>query len=78
MQDGAYILFPFTTVKLIAQLLLIASLAVHLMINIRPLLVSLGIIRFRERRGDLYLILSVIFLFSATAVILYYVGWQQL
>ena len=55
VQDGAYILFPFTTVKLIAQLLLIASLAVHLMINIRPLLVSLGIIRFRERRGDLYL-----------------------
>ena len=48
------------------------------MINIRPLLVSLGIIRFRERRGDLYLILSVIFLFSAAAVILYYVGWQQL
>lgn len=78
VQDGAYILFPFTTVKLIAQLLLIASLAVHLIINIRPLLVSLGVIQFRERRGDLYLILSVIFLFSAAAVILYYVGWQQL
>ena len=73
VQDGIYILFPFTTVKLITQLLL-----VHLFINIRPLLVSLGIISYKERRGDIYLILSVLLLFSAGAVIIYYIGWHTL
>ena len=78
VQDGIYILFPFTTVKLITQLLLVAALFIHLFINIRPLLVSLGIISYKERRGDIYLILSVLLLFSAGAVIIYYIGWQTL
>ena len=78
VQDGMYILFPFTTVKLITQLLLFAALFIHLFINIRPLLVSLGIISYKERRGDIYLILSVLLLFSAGAVIIYYIGWHTL
>ena len=32
VQDGIYILFPFTTVKLITQLLLVAALFIHLFI----------------------------------------------
>ena len=75
VQDGIYILFPFT---LITQLLLVAALFIHLFINIRPLLVSLGIISYKERRGDIYLILSVLLLFSAGAVIIYYIGWHTL
>lgn len=43
VQDGVYILFPFTTVRLLTQLLLVASVFVHLLLNLRPLLVSLGI-----------------------------------
>lgn len=78
VQDGVYILFPFTTVKLVTQLLLIASVFVHVFMNIRPLLVSLGVIKYKERRGDLYLILSVLLLFMAGAVIIYYIGWQSL
>ena len=78
VQDGIYILFPFTTVKLITQLLLVAALFIHLFINIRPLLVSLGIISYKERRGDIYLILSFLLLFSAGALIIYYIGWQTL
>ena len=73
VQNGTYILFPFTTVKMVTQLLF-----VHIFINIRPLLVSLGIISYKERRGDIYLILSVLLLFIAGAVILYYIGWQYL
>mgnify|MGYP000116885125 CR=1 FL=1 len=42
------------------------------------LLVSLGIISYKERRGDIYLILSVLLLFIAGAVIFYYIGWQYL
>ena len=78
VQNGTYILFPFTTVKMVTQLLFVASLFVHIFINIRPLLVSLGIISYKERRGDIYLILSVLLLFFAGSVIFYYIGWQYL
>lgn len=72
VQDGVYILFPFTTVRLLTQLLLVASVFVHLLLNLRPLLVSLGIVRDKEQRGDLYLILSILVLFAAGSIILYY------
>lgn len=78
IQEGVYILFPFTTVKMIAQLLLIAAFFLHLFVNIRPLLVSLGIISYKERRGDIYLILSVLLLFISGSVIIYYIGWQNI
>ena len=77
VQDGVYILFPFTTVRLLTQLLLVASVFVHLLLNLRPLLVSLGIVRDKEQRGDLYLILSVLVLFAAGSIILYYIGWNN-
>ena len=47
VQDGVYILFPFTTV------------------------------RDKEQRGDLYLILSILVLFAAGSIILYYIGWNN-
>mgnify|MGYP000046046585 CR=1 FL=1 len=77
VQNGVYILFPFTTVRLLTQLLLVASVFVHLLLNLRPLLVSLGIVRDKEQRGDLYLILSVLVLFAAGSIILYYIGWNN-
>ena len=77
VQDGVYILFPFTTVRLLTQLLLVASVFVHLLLNLRPLLVSLGIVRDKEQRGDLYLILSILVLFVAGSIILYYIGWNN-
>lgn len=78
VQDGVYILFPFTTAKLITQILLVAAFFIHIFINVRPLLISLGIINYKERRGDIYLILSVLLLFITGAVIIYYIGWQYL
>ena len=77
VQDGVYILFPFTTVRLLTQRLLVASVFVHLLLNLRPLLVSLGIVRDKEQRGDLYLILSILVLFAAGSIILYYIGWNN-
>lgn len=77
IQDGAYVVFPFTTIKLVAMFLLVAALFVHLFINIRPLLVSLGVLQYKERKGDIYLILSVMLLFISGAIIFYYIGWQS-
>lgn len=76
VEDGLYILTPFTTVKLLTQLLLIAALFVHIFVNVRPLLVSLGVIAYKERRGDLFLILSILLLFMAGSVVVYYIRWH--
>lgn len=78
VKDGTYILFPFTTVRLAMQLLLIAAFFLHIFINVRPLLVSLGILSYKERRGDIYLILSVLLLFIVSATMIYYIGWQTI
>lgn len=78
VREGTYVLFPFTTDKLIMQLLLVAAFFLHLFINIRPLLVSLGIMTDKEHRSDIYLVLSVLLLFITGAIIIYYIGWHTL
>lgn len=78
VENGMYMIFPFTTVKLLKQLLLIAALFVHLFMNVRPLLVSLGVIKYKERRADIYLILSVLVLFMSASMIIYYIGWHTI
>ncbi|MBQ8971605.1 MAG: pilus assembly protein PilX [Clostridia bacterium] len=75
---GRYVLVPFTTLKLIAQLMLIASLFIHIFINIRPLMLHIGSLKFRERRIDIFLALSVLLLFFTATMIIYYIGWHVL
>ncbi len=75
VQDGVYI--PCFNGPAADAALLVASVFVHLLLNLRPLLVSLGIVRDKEQRGDLYLILSILVLFAAGSIILYYIGWNN-
>ena len=74
--NGNFVLFEFTTVKLIAQLLLIVALFVHIFVNVKPHLMAKGVIKHKERRVDIFLILSVLVLFFSGAVIFYYIMWQ--
>lgn len=76
MVGDEYILSEFTAGKMIIQILLIASLFIHIFVNVRPMLVSLGVLKYKERRIDLFLILSVLLLFFTVAVIIYFIGWQ--
>ncbi|TQI66027.1 pilus assembly protein PilX [Clostridium sp. KNHs216] len=76
--NGTFGLKEFTSIRLITQLLLIAALFIHIFVNLRPLLISLGVIKQRERRVDLFLIASVFLLFFTGAVLFYYIGWQYL
>jgi succinate dehydrogenase/fumarate reductase cytochrome b subunit len=71
--DGQYVLFEFTTLRLISQLILIAALFIHIFANIRPLLISLGVIKNKARRTDIFLVLSVLVLIMAGSVVIYYI-----
>ena len=74
--NGNYVLYEFTAAKLTAHLLLLAALFIHMFINIRPLLIAKGVIKHKERRVDIFLILSVLVLFFSGAFIFYFAGWQ--
>lgn len=73
--DGQYVLFEFTTVRLIAQLLLVAALFIHIFVNVRPLLVSMGVMKVKKKRFDIFLVLSILVFFMTACTVVYYIGW---
>lgn len=74
--ESGYRLKLFEGAQLTTQLLLVAAVAVHVISNIRPLMIGLGIKSTREYLTDILLILSVLLLFMAAAFILYYLRWN--
>ena len=67
----------FDTAKLVTQLLLVAVIALHVLSNVKPMLISFGVRSLKERAGDILLILSVLLLFMAAAFIVYYIRWNS-
>lgn len=64
--------------QMISQIFLVISLGVHLLTNIRPLMISLGAKGYRVLLGDILLILSILLVFSGIGFVIYYLRWQQL
>lgn len=75
---GVYQLKPYTTEKMILQLLLVLSVALHVLTNVRPLLIALGAGSLRRYLPDILVVLAVVLLVSAAAFIVYYFRWQAL
>ncbi|MBQ3379973.1 MAG: pilus assembly protein PilX [Clostridia bacterium] len=71
----AYRLQVFTTGRMISQILLVATLALHILTNIRPLMISLGIRDTKSFAADFLLILSILLLLFAAAFAIYYLRW---
>ena len=72
MVNGVYVLSPFTTTKLITQLLMITTLFVHLFTNVRPLFMSMGITVKKNQKYAVYSVLSATMLFTFVGFISYY------
>ena len=73
---NAYRLKWFDGSKLAAQLLLVAALALHVITNVKPMLISFGVRSLKPRTGDILFVLSVLLLFFAGAFIAYYLRWN--
>lgn len=73
---GGYRLPWFNGFRLAAQLLLVAAIAVHVISNVRPMLITLGIRSLRQWVGDILLVLAALLLFMAAAFIVYYLRWN--
>ena len=72
----AYRLRWFDTGRLITQILLVLSLAVHIISNVRPMMIAMGIRSLKEWIGDILFVLSVILLLAAAGFIVYYIRWN--
>lgn len=71
-----YRLNLFAGMQLISQLLLVLSVAVHVLTNIKPLMLALGAKGYRDFLTDILTVLSVILLLTGLAFIAYYIRWN--
>ncbi len=74
--SGAYRLYAFDGFRLTTQILLVVTIAVHVITNVKPMLITFGIKNLRAIAGDILLVLSILLLFMAAAFIFYYLRWN--
>ncbi len=74
-EDGFFRLNLFGSFELVISLVFVVCLAIHIISNINPLLISLGIPSLRKYSGDILFVLSVVMLFCAAGFIGYYILW---
>lgn len=72
---GAFRLEVFNTGRLVSQILLVLTLAFHVLINIRPALISLGVKETKYFSVDIIFVISVVLLIAAAAFGVYYIRW---
>ena len=68
----------FGTAQLVTNILLVASLAVHVITNVKPMLISFGIRSLKPRVGDILFILSALLVLFIIGFIVYYVRWNTI
>ena len=75
--EGAYRLSVFTTGRLISQILLVVSIAFHVLLNVKPALLGFGIKGHKKFAMDFVFILSVLLLVFAVSFYVYYLRWMS-
>ena len=68
----------FGELQLVSQILMVIAVAVHVITNVNPLIISLGIKGLRKFAVDILVILAVILLFAGIAFIIYYLRWNTI
>lgn len=75
-EGDAYRLQWFTAFKLATQILLVMAIAVHVITNVKPLLISFGVKSLKERVPDILAALSILIAIMTLAFIIYYIRWN--
>ena len=73
---GVFRLVPFDVFRLITQLLFLLSVALHIITNVKPMLITFGVRKLRPKAGDILFFVSAAMLFMAVGFIIYYIRWQ--
>ena len=75
--DTGFRMRLFDMAGLITQLLMVLSLGVHLLCNITPLRIALGIEDKRSFRTDILLVLAVLLFLAGIAFVVYLIRWMS-
>ena len=73
---GVFRLVPFDVFRLITQLLFLFGVAVHIITNVKPMLITFGVRKLRPKAGDILFFVSAAMLFMTVGFIIYYIRWQ--
>jgi succinate dehydrogenase hydrophobic anchor subunit len=68
----------FGVPQLIFQVLMLLALALHLLSNIKPLAIAMGLYSGKGYSRDVLLILAIVLMFCAVAFVVYYLRWAIL
>lgn len=75
-ETGAYRLYWFTAGRLAVQILLLLAVGVHIITNVKPLLIAFGVKGLHSWLIDILVIISILLLFMAAAFVVYYLRWN--
>lgn len=75
-QGGVFRLVPFDVFRLVTQILFILSIAVHIITNVKPMLITFGVKRLKPKAGDILFFISAALLFMTIGFIIYFIRWQ--
>ena len=76
LNSEAVRLKPFGIFQLIASLLLVIALLVHIITNIRPMIISFGAEQARKFAKDTMIVILMILMVGVVAFIIYYFRWN--
>lgn len=75
-EGGVFRLVPFDLSRFILQMLFLLSIAVHVISNVKPMLITFGVKKLKPKAGDILFFVSAALLFMAIGFIIYYIRWQ--
>ena len=75
-ENGIFRLSYFGSLQLLSQILLVLSVAVHVLTNIKPLMIAAGTKSYTRILIDILFILSVILILSGVGFVIYYLRWN--
>lgn len=73
--NGTFRLVEFTAGRLASQIMLIITIAFHVLINLEPAMISFGVKSTKAFSHDAMFVLSMILLLFCTAFAVYYIRW---
>ena len=71
-----YRLPDFEIFQLLTQILLVLSIGVHVVTNVKPMLIAFGIKKLKPKAVDMIFWISALLLFMVAAFIIYYIRWS--
>ncbi|MBQ9065378.1 MAG: hypothetical protein IJ123_08030 [Blautia sp.] len=74
--EGQTRLVWFNGYSLLFQIFFVLSLALHIISNVKPLLISFGVSRLKELSFDILFVLSILMLVMTAGFIVYYFRWN--